>query len=441
VFFAVAVLSGLFFIALNPPFGGGDEYFHYQRTAEVAYLHFLDKESDAPAGVVAFIDRGYAAISGGPYSRKEYAELAAIPLDAEHRGTLTAGIFTLHHPVAFLPQAIAFRLGAAVGARPLVLLYVARLAGLIGWLALTWLAIRRLPSHRFALTALAILPTSLFFSSFVNADPVTMGVAFLFIAEMFHAIDTEQPVSGIDIVKLAVLGLAAASTKGAYAPLALLALAIPAPRFESAKRRWISISAIVLPSLAAGLGWMWLVKTSFFAGARYETWGGRAFPDGQAAFVIEHPIAFMRILFDTILTTPFIPRAAVGAIAEMGHMSIHLPAIAYLVLSLPLAGAITLDPTAPRVPYPWRVRAWGAAVFAGCFTLTMALLYIQWTGYQAPIIRGFQGRYLLPILPLLFPLVRPVKWATPRRARACVILLALIGLPLALWALVAQSFG
>ncbi|MBI3448866.1 MAG: DUF2142 domain-containing protein, partial [Acidobacteria bacterium] len=288
MFLVVAVSFGLLLVALNPPFGGGDEYFHYQRTAEVAYLHVLDKESDVPGGVAAFIDRGYAAISSGPYSRARYAELAAIPLDTEHRATLTASIFTLHHPIAFLPQAVVFRLGAAAGASPLALLYASRLAGLIGWLLLAWLAIRRLPSQRFALAAIAILPTSLFFSSFVNADAITMGVTFLLISEMLDAIDRDAPVTTIDVVKLATLAVAAASTKGAYAPLALLALAIPTSRFGSRKHRWISVSAIVLPSVVAGLGWMWLVKTSFFAGARYRTWGGDAFPDGQTTFVLQH---------------------------------------------------------------------------------------------------------------------------------------------------------
>ncbi|MBI3449946.1 MAG: DUF2142 domain-containing protein, partial [Acidobacteria bacterium] len=348
--------------------------------------------------------------------------------------------------------------GAAAGASPLALLYASRLAGLIGWLLLAWLAIRRFPSQRFALAAIAILPTSLFFSSFVNADAITMGVAFLFVAELFRTFTSHdaglmdsggreggreggRPVSLREIVRLSFLAVAVASTKGAYAPLALLALAIPTSRFGSRKRRWISVSAIVLPSMVAGLGWMWLVKTSFFAGARYRTWGGDAFPDGQTTFVLQHPLAFAKVLLDTVLTTPFIPRAAVGAIAEMGHMSIHLPVAAYLVLGLLLIGAFALDPTKPRTPYSWRVQAWCVAVFSACFTLTMALLYIQWTGYQAPIIRGFQGRYLLPILPLLFPLVRPLRWATVGRARACLVLLGLIGLPLALWELVTQSFG
>jgi hypothetical protein len=38
------------------------------------------------------------------------------------------------------------------------------------------------------------------------------------------------------------------------------------------------------------------------------------------------------------------------------------------------------------------------AAFAATFALILTLLYVQWTGFGAPTVQGFQGRYLYPVL-------------------------------------------
>jgi uncharacterized membrane protein len=443
LFLLIAIPFGLLFAFLTPPFGGGDESFHYHRTADIAYFHILDKESKVPAGVVAFIYHGmahYLKADWVAYSRTEYERLAAIPLDAGRAGTLMMNILTVNHPINYLPQAVAFRLAAEAGAKPLALLYIARLAGLAAGIALTWLAIRVMPSHRYLLAGFALLPTIVYFRSFLHTDAVTDGMAFLFIALALRAITETKPISTKESFLLALFALLIASCKGAYAPLALLALAIPRARFASLPKRLGVIAAIIIPAFIGGLGWMYLVKTFFFIGYHYQTWGGDPVPDEQLSFILHQPFAYLGVVVNTLFGTPFFLLSLRGILAEMGFMDIHLPSWTYGMLVFLLAGVAILDVSIRNATYTRPVRMLTLALFLACFGMALTLLYIQWTGVQAPTIKGFQGRYFTPVLPLLFLFVKPVKQASATRAGWAVVALGMFGLSAALWSLITAYY-
>ena len=444
LFLLVAIPFGLLFTFLTPPFGGGDESFHYQRTAEIAYLHILDKQSEVPAGIVAFINSGrvhYLKLKPPADAPTEVTTPAEIPLDAGHTGTLTMNIFTVHNPITFLPQAVAFRLAAEAGARPFVLLYISRLTGLVAGLLLTWLAIRIMPSHKYLLAGFALLPTIMFFRSYLHTDAITNGMAFLFIALCFRAIIDEKPIATKESFQLTLSALLIASCKGAYLPLALLVLAIPHSRFGSLKRQLKVVATIILTAFIAGFGWMYLVKMFFFTGYSYQTYGGIPVPDEQLSFILHQPFTYVSVVLKTLFTTPFFPALFQGVMAQMGYGNIVLSDWAYGMLFFLLASVAALDISARSVSYSKPAHTLALTLFIACFGLALTLLYIQWTDVQAPIIKGFQGRYLIPILPLLFIFVRPAKEATKSLAGLSVLALGLLGLSVASWSLITTFYS
>jgi uncharacterized membrane protein len=105
-----------------------------------------------------------------------------------------------------------------------------------------------------------------------------------------------------------------------------------------------------------------------------------------------------------------------------------------------LASVAVLDVSALKVSYIKFVRALAFSLFIACFGLALTLLYIQWTSVQEPIIKGFQGRYWIPVLPLLFLFVRPAKEATQTLAGLSVIALGVFGLSAASWSLISSFY-
>lgn len=444
LFLLLAIPFSIGFSLLIPPFGGGDEQHHYHRTAEIAYAHLLSRKTPVPAGIVEFRQRAYTlyfATHPDGYSRLEYQRLAAISLSADRTDTLRVNIFTVHHPLNYLAQSIAFRVAAELGARPLVLLYVARIAGMLVGILLVWLAIRVMPAQQYAMAAIALLPTAVTSHSTLNADAVTDGIALLFIALAVRAIVRKTPMTGRETGALALTAIGIACCKGAYIPLALLTLAIPRDRFSSGRHRAAALAACVLPAVIGGLGWMLTVKQYLFTGIQHTTLAGQPAPDRQLAFILHDPGGYLRVLHHTLFETPFLSTAARGLFGEFSHGNLHFPEWAYAMIGTAFVATILLDQTADGVTYGRPARAISFGVFLACFFGAITLLYLQWCSVRAPVISGFQGRYLTPVLPLLVVAASPRLSATPTNAGIALIVLGIGGLSTAALAILVALFG
>jgi len=443
LFLIIAIPFGLLFTFVIPPFAGEDESFHFQRTAEIAYLQALDRQAEVPSGIVNFINFGrsyYLKVGQDTYPLSDFATPKEIPLEAGHLKNLRMNIFTVHNPINYVPQAIAFRVAAEAGVKPYYLLYISRLVGLAAGIFITWLAIRLIPSHKYLLAAFALLPTIVFYRSYLHTDAITNSIAFIFIAVTLRAISEARPIRLNESFMIGLLGVFVASCKGAYLPLSLLVLAIPPGRFGTNGERVKFVIATVLAAFVAGFGWMYLVKAYLFTGYTYQTYGGRPMPDEQLAFILSQPFQYLGVVVNTLFFTPFFLVSLRGIIAQPGHGYVLLYGWAYGLVFFLFACVAVLDISSLKVNYSRFVRALALFIFLICFGLALTLLYVQWTSVQAPIIKGFQGRYFIPLLPLLFLFIKPAKEVTQLLAGLSVTALGVLGLSAASWSLCSSYF-
>jgi uncharacterized membrane protein len=366
--------------------------------------------------------------------------VAAITLRASEPVALLPNAIAVHHPFSYIPQALLLRLGAIFDASPLVLFYLARLSGLASAIVLTAVAIRIVPSHQYGLSALALLPPITFARSCVDADPVTNGLAFLFIGCMLREVTRSGVIGAGSLIFLALFAFVMGQCKSAYFVLLLLALGIPKARFASSLSRLACMGLLVLPGIAASIGWMLLVKYSYFTGVTYHTYSGEVDPDRQLALILHHPAAYLLTFFRTLFTTPVIPQAVLGVIGLFGPGQV-LPAPVLVILVVIFFGAIISDTTGADVAYGRSLGWLVGGIFLAFIGLSLTLLYIQWTGFGSPVIDGFSGRYLYPLLPLLLIFAKPLNRPFARAPGTWVTALAGVGLPLMLWIMVQTYYG
>ncbi len=437
LFLFFAVPFGLLLVFLIPPLGGGDEGFHYHRIASIAFYQVFNKPVEVPSGIAAFIQSGSDFFRAGmqppfSFSLEQWHKMAVIPLDSNAQVTLLPDYMTVHHPLSYIPQILVFRLGVIAGLTPLAILYAGRVAGLVCGIGLTFLAIRRVPSHKDLLCAFALFPTMMAYRSTMDADALVNGLAFLFIASLFYEITAQGIISFRNIIWLALLAFVLAQCKNVYLLLLLLAFAIPAERFSSFVARMGALMLVILPGTVLSLVWMVLMKQTYFTGIHYHTWGGDAYPDMQAAFIFHHPLGFLKIMVHTLFSTPLLPVAFLETIGDVGP-GYSLPVLLSAGLCYLLIAVIAADRQFV-VPYGNGVRVLSATIFIMAFVTILALLYIHWTGLEAPIIQGFQGRYFCPLLPLLIPFIQSrEKPLLPITPASCVALFAFSGLTVTVW--------
>jgi uncharacterized membrane protein len=367
IFLVLSMLAGVALCVAIPPLAGGNETFNFGRAVGVAYGNLLVGDVSVPGGLVRLIDMAKAHFTETDtlplgVTRAYFAGMARLPLDASVPAVLQADPIAVLNPIAYAPQAICIRVCCLLGIRPLASFYLARAAGLCCAILLTFLA----------------------------------AVSFLFIASVWRAALRTAPASAGEFLQLAALGFVAGQCKSAYFLLPLMALAVPRARFRGLAPYAGWMAAVILPGMIANFAYMLALKHGFFAHAAYRSWAGDADPAAQIAQMLHAPARYAWVLLRTVVATPLIPLSITQMLGTFGPPVSLPPPITALLAGLIGLVAIT-DPTA-RAPYGWRARVLAAAIALASACIALTLLYIQWNGVGAPIIQGFQGRYLYPVL-------------------------------------------
>ncbi len=410
----VAVFFGAFFIVLTPPFGVGDETTHVERAYEVATGAFLGGEG-LPKGLQQFLDDAFGRVkSGEPVGGADFERWAAIPLEAstiEPYPDPLRAIMRLQYPGNYVHLAPAMGVGLALGAPPLALLYLLRTIALIAGVFLVRQAIVIAPAaFRPAMAFIALLPTTLVFFSGVNNESVLIGLGFLWFAYVASlAAHPDERLTPMEIAGLIALGFILGQFKSGYFLLPALALILPAGKFSSPAQRILLLILTIAPGACVSFLWMATAKTAMLGDAAYSTMpGNRVAPDEQIAFILADPLRYAMIVFRTFFLSPEGGEAARSLGGVAGWTNIGLPSPVYallLVAGIALWASGEKPPAAMTAPFALLVQA---GLFGAVTLLILTMMYVGWTGVGAGVIDGFQGRYWLPLLPLILALA-PVR--------------------------------
>ena len=438
LFAALAAVFGLAFVLVTPPYDAPDEHRHFGHAFLVAEGRLAPRaagpggEARVPASLLRLHPRLAWQKPARPcrHDLAGISALAAIPLDPAQRVALDTR--TPYTPLAYLPYALPIALGRALGLPPVHLLRLARIGGLVAWCVLVGLAIRVAPVGKWVFVVLGLLPTAVFHGSSVSADGVTLGVAYLFLAVALHlALSPDIRVTRRESAWLLSLGAALACVKPGYAPLALAVLAIPADRFPTPRARrmlWVAVAAAVILPGAVWAGWVVAV-------AEGPPVPG-ADPARQLAIVAGDPLAMAGRVVES--WQRFGRQYVLTFVGILGILDVMFPWPLYVGYGVGLLAVALADD--PRSALGTRARVGLVSLFAVNTVLLMTLVYVAWNPPGDPVVRGFGGRYLLPIAPLLL-LALPPQPRVPAPSPLVVGLLTSLGLVAALSALAHRYYG
>lgn len=407
IFAIVAFVAGAVLAALIAPVAGGNEEMNLQRAASLASGYALVGPAELPGGMadlLAATHKRYPEGASPPYSysREEFDRLAALPLQKAEPKTVIPNPIAVLHPISYLPQVPAIKAAELLNVRPLWAFYIARLAGLVAGITLTFFAIRIMPVHKHLLAAVALLPPMLFSRSTLDADQFTNGLAFLFLAMVIREMLADGPIRAARLAGIAIAAFILAQSKSAYLLLPLFALAIPAARFPSLRHKLSWCAVIAVPGILVSLAWMIVLKSSYFNEIVYYTWSGTVRPKEQFDFIAAHPLQFAVIMLRTVFTTAFIPNVLIDFIGVFGP-PVRIPVLFLSLVGMMLAMVGISEGQALRISA--KAKALAACLVLATVVIILTLLYLQWTRYRGPVIDGFNGRYLYPMVPLLLILL------------------------------------
>jgi uncharacterized membrane protein len=353
-------------------------------------------------GAVARLPKGFATIvnvfwkPSAKITWPEFRTSAWARLEPDNLVVVTfpAG----YTPVPYAPQIAAALIGRLNRQLPIITFYLGRIFNALAYIGIIGFAIRITPMLKWLFAAAALVPMALYLAASWSPDAMTIAAAFFFTAALLRGARTSR-----DVALLATAGAFVGLCKPAYFLIALLALVIPATRG--------AMRAIIIAATAVGVVLaMWNAAHAFVVPAIP---GVRADPPAQIDCLRRHPERFAEALRYEMRDhgAEYIEQA----VGRLGLLDVFLPPAVKWAELLLLVLCAWSTPIAPSPP----VRV--AALLISLVTVTGIALsaYHGWTPPCATSIEGIQGRYFLPIVPLMFltisaPLVR--REAIPRIA-------------------------
>ena len=415
-FLVIAWTFGSLFALVTPPFQVPDEYHHSFRSYQVSEGHFAktrrgdDVGGYLPRSLLELQTEVSQEIPFHPEVKQDLKTLwrmRTLPLNLDDREFV---VFPWYCPTNYLPQAAAMAIARNLAATPLVLIYAGRLGNLLAWSLLIYLALRLIPIFRWTLFLLALMPMSLYLAASLSADATVNGVCFLFVATVLRiAIGDDRPIGGRRMAALILLGMAIALAKTAYLPFSLLFLLIPARKFGGRRRYWVAFGFFIAMSLATNVAWTLYTYKDFVNAGNS--------PHLQAVFILHHPFSTARDYVGQLFSIAFLS----SIVGKLGWYDTRLPRplvacyVAMLVWTARFTGGLKSD--APRPLLTNSQRGIIAFTIFASWLAVFGLMDLAFTRIGARGVTSLQGRYLIPLTPLLFLLLYPSKPTTTGKFR------------------------
>lgn len=413
VFAVLAIVFGVTFLLITPPFQSPDENRHFYRAYHMSQGSMFSTRMDGRVG-------GYLP-KKVKESLEQFSEMRGRDDRIISRSDIMKSIsqngdetmefvdfpsMAVYTPVSYVPQAIGIRLSRLFSDSAILALYSGRLITLICWIIALFYAIRITPIFKWLFVALALLPMSVFIHASVSADTITNAVAFLLIATIFKQAFSDQKQSRKQYITLIIFVFLLASAKFLYSPLVLLFLLIPLKNMANRKQYLLRFFGLGIVALCTAASWPLIQSVGYVPYADYNP----NFSDKvnllacsdineQLTYILEHG-SYIFFVWGNSLVESFNVYYT-GFIGNFGWGEVPLPSLAlvfgYFGL---LLIALTDGNSHFRMSRSQRLILF--VPFSINFALVITSQLLIWTCVGSDVVDNLQGRYLIPFAPLLF---------------------------------------
>ena len=432
-FLRSSLLFGLLFVFIVPPFQAPDETSHFFRAYHLSEGHLMgETTSDKRLGAelpsslqelylpFAHLRYNYdARITAGSLERA-----ASVGLDAGRRTFVDFANVGYYAPFPYLVYALPIALLRHLGVPPLFMLYAGRLSGLLLWVVVLFYAVRGYAFHRWTIALCALLPASVVLHSSLSGDTLTNALAFFLTARLTGLIfDRRRTLSAAEGGILALSGGVITVSKVVFAPLIALCWLIPERKFGSRGSYLFWCGSLSLLHVLLLLIWYRYAGEKFIPYSDYhpvyrdaQQLNPGVDPPAQLDFIMEHPLRFLGIVMASYRES--LPATLAHYTGKFGWEKNYLPAPLIALLLLSLFVMALFEDKRGAIP------ALRQRLFFLCTAMIMSLAlaavqYMQWHPVSAPRILSLQGRYFIPVLPLVWLALKQRKRTVDQNLLLC----------------------
>ncbi len=413
IFAGIAVPAALVFTFITPPLQVPDEGNHFLKSYKIAELNFSRQPYSAPTSLVeldsAFVHLHFFA--GKKTSSGDITRHLGDRLEPGKRVRVSPPDYTL----PYLPQALGVFIGKTLNLSPLLLMYLGRIFNLLISGVILFFAIRIIPEFKWILLLLALMPKTIFLLGSLSYDSLTISLSFLTLAVfLYYAYGAVQTLGWKHLAVMGGLILLLLLCKPPYFLLGLLFFLIPPRKFGKMYKYLMTGIGVVFLAGIVFIAWPRVSQSLRISGtpAQVEISATGETdredlplirPDEQMRNIMKDVPAYLKMIFRSafVLHRHYFFNSFVG---YLGWVDVELPEmITWTYFLLLLAGGLLLYEGKVQLNIPRRLLL--AVMLFATFLIVETAMYLYATRPGRGEVFGVQGRYFIPMAPLIFMLL------------------------------------
>ena len=404
IFVSMILILGFVYMFVIPPFAVPDEYAHfltaYAKSSQLLGMEALDDQGK----VVVMPGRMWENnLNKSGASRDTYLQFMKGTLgkgeEFESVGeTISTRTPLIQSGLGYFPQITGVTLARLFKLNFERILIVGRVFALLWYCLNMFWAIRLIPFGKMTLFVVGMLPMTLQQVVSYNYDSVLFGSCFLSIAYLLYLKYEKKKILWYDLTILACIAIIIALVKFVYLPIIVgLGLLIREEKYGGKKKKRVSIFVLLLGSFGFSVVAR-MSALSDMAKVPTETAEG-SWVKMSLEYCMQHPLRMIEIFYRTIerQTSEYLSQMLA---TPLGHLDTPLPQIIVTALVVIILFSLLRKKDEKQFDVS-DVGKCSLIIVIIVIGMIMVALLLGWTSIDATQIEGIQGRYFLPLLPLL----------------------------------------
>ena len=404
-FLVIGLFFGMKLVFINPPWQTNDEDRHFYNSWYYANGYFKPDSRDQRIGnpmpvKVYELAQGFQGIRFNDttkISKQTLEDIKGVIYDKTDTFFYNNPNYNIN-PIGYIPNIIGVKLGEVYKKNPIIVQWWSRAFGLFAYLLIVFFAIRITPVYKNVLMLVALAPMSLYQSSSVTYDTLCNATTFLIMAFIIKWLLQKEKVSTREISLFCVALAIQVFSKAGYYFIPFLVLIIPSEKFSfsySKIKLTILLAAILmLPTFT----WSVYMNSFHFQGGKPLQNDFLFSPSQNLAFHLKNIPGMISDLVSNVLMQG--KNWITGCIGRFGYSYTPLPDAWVFTYVIALFGMASIDHNG-NVKLTKMQRGISALLLVASLGTIIAGLYLTITPVGSRVIFGAQGRYFIPILPLL----------------------------------------
>lgn len=439
IFLLIALIYGLSFLVINPPFQVYDEREHFYRSFTISDGQLMPSNFEGRSGIIISdnvqeMANHFVWLSRHPESRLSVEDIKnnmSITFKGERSFAIIGSAVATYSPLPYLASSFGMFVGKCFSSSVLVLLYLGRFMNLILWCFLIYLSIKITPVNKWVFLLLALMPMTVYQAASLSADSLTIGLCFLIISIFFRfSLDSASEINNKIIFTIFLLSLFISLSKPIYMLIIFLFFMIPVNKFKSWKQKFSVFVVISSPIFIMVLAWNLLFKGMIMPPLGVST-------SAQISYILSNPLSLFAVFGNTLFNSSVdIISMFVGQVAFLNGILPSWLIYGYLLILILVA---LLENKEVEIRLNQKIVP--LFVFLSSSLLIFIVEYITFTPVGQNFIEGIHGRYFIPVAPLLFILFYNKRFNTEfKYLNLIIIIFTVISLFIALFVLIKRFY-